>query len=149
MLHSARQNIVLFATLLLCSTVVVGIAQDQQPKKIAKAPVKATPADSGEAMYKSYCAACHGPSGKGDGPAASALKTPPPDLTMLSKRNNGQFPDMHVEAVLRSGPGVPAHGSPEMPTWGPLFSAVSAHDQGMVQLRIMNMTKYLESMQSK
>ena len=148
MLHSARQTMVLLATL-LCSTVVVGMAQDQQPKKIAKAPVKPTAADSGEAMYKSYCAACHGPSGKGDGPAASALKTAPPDLTTLSKRNNGQFPEMHVEAVLRSGPSVPAHGSADMPTWGPLFSAVSTRDPGIVQLRIMNVTKYLESMQSK
>ena len=147
-MHSARQIMVLAATL-WCSTAVLGVAQDQQPKKIEKAPVKSTAANSGADMFKSYGAACHGAGGKGDGPAASALKIAPPDLTMLSKRNNGQFPQSHVDAVLKGGPGAAAHGSPEMPVWGPLFSAVSASNEGVVNLRISNLEKYLQAMQAK
>lgn len=33
--------------------------------------------DRGKAVYQRHCAACHGPSGWGDGPAAAALKVPP------------------------------------------------------------------------
>jgi putative copper export protein/mono/diheme cytochrome c family protein len=35
----------------------------------------------GFALYPDNCAACHGAHGKGDGPAAAALKVPPADLT--------------------------------------------------------------------
>lgn len=127
----------------------VGTTHAQQPKTtIKEEPIKATTASSGAEMYSQYCAACHGPTGKGNGPAVAALKTAPPDLTLLAKRNNGQFPEMHVMQVLKGGPDWPAHGSAEMPTWGPLFSAVSS-SQSIVQLRVSNVTKYLESMQAK
>jgi mono/diheme cytochrome c family protein len=146
--HSYRPTLVLLS--LLFSIVAMGTAQDQQPKTTIKtAPIKPTAADSGATMYKEYCAACHGPNGKGNGPAASALKTAPPDLTMLAKTNGGQFPDMHVEEVLRGGANAPAHGTVEMPLWGPLFSAVSSHDKAIVDLRVSNLTKYLESLQVK
>jgi len=147
MLHSARQRMVLLAVL-LCSTVVVGMAQDQQPKKVETGSIRPTTVNAVE-MYTSYCAACHGPRGKGDGPAASELKTAPPDLTTLAKRNGGQFPEMRVAAMLRDRQGAPAHGSADMPVWGPLFSAVSGSNQNVINLRISNLTKYLESMQSK
>ena len=39
----------------------------------------------GEFEYRNSCAQCHGVSGKGDGPVASSLAKPPPDLTMLQK----------------------------------------------------------------
>jgi mono/diheme cytochrome c family protein len=52
---------------------------------VAAAPAKAavTPAmiEQGRAIYKANCAACHGEGGKGDGPAAGALKPPPRDHT--------------------------------------------------------------------
>jgi mono/diheme cytochrome c family protein len=43
----------------------------------------------GPALYKAYCAACHGPEAKGNGPMASTLKIPPADLTpqLLSASN--------------------------------------------------------------
>jgi integrase len=47
-----------------------------------------------------YCASCHGRSGKGDGPTASALKIPPPaNLTTIAARNRGQCPDIKVVRV--------------------------------------------------
>ena len=119
-----------------------------QQTKVQQAPAPATNAASGEEMYKSYCASCHGPRGKGDGPAASAFKTAPSDLTMLAKKNNGKFPDDKVKTVLRNGVS-PAHGSAEMPVWGPVFSAVSQNSQQIVTLRISNLTDYLQSIQAK
>lgn len=51
---------------------------------------------SGKELYQAYCASCHGIGGQGNGPVASALKTPPTDLTLLSKNNSGKYPEMHV-----------------------------------------------------
>ena len=31
----------------------------------------------GKAVYERHCQSCHGPSGRGDGPAAASLKVPP------------------------------------------------------------------------
>lgn len=147
MSHSAQARVVVLAAL-LCSTAGVGIAQAQQQTKIEKTPIRSTPANSGEEMFKSYCTPCHGLSGKGDGPAAAALKNPPANLTLLAKNNNGKFPDMHVAAVLKGGAGTPAHGSAEMPVWGPLFSQVSSSKPGIVALRISNLSKYIETLQA-
>jgi mono/diheme cytochrome c family protein len=122
-----------------------------QEKIIKKVPMKHTAANSGEEMYGEYCAVCHGKTGKGDGPAASALKAAPTDLTTLAKSNNGKFPSAHVAEVLRSGTSVPAHGTSDMPIWGRVLGTSSTRgtDSMMVQLRIHNLTAYIESLQSK
>lgn len=116
--------------------------------EVKKKPIQHTSAASGVEMYNSYCAACHGKDGKGNGPAAAALKTPPTDLTELAKKNNGKFPAEHIATVLRAGVSG-AHGSADMPVWGPLFSQVSSHDDSIVQMRVSNLIKYLESLQVK
>jgi mono/diheme cytochrome c family protein len=100
-------------------------------------------------MFVSYCATCHGKDGKGTGPAAIALKGPPADLTILSKNNGGKFPAAHVSSVLRGGVEPTAHGSKEMPVWGPIFWQTSHGHAGEVELRIANLTKYVESLQVK
>jgi mono/diheme cytochrome c family protein len=104
---------------------------------------------SGKTMYHQYCAACHGPEGKGDGPAAFTLKTPPADLTTLAARNMGTFPREYVETILRFGPGVKAHGSSDMPTWGSIFQMIDKNNERAVQQRIKNLTDYLASLQQK
>ena len=100
-------------------------------------------------MFQSYCAVCHGKDAKGGGPAASELKIPPPDLTSLAKRHDGKFPSDHVANVLRSGVKAPAHGSSDMPVWGPLFSAIDGGSSALVTLRISNLVHYIESLQTK
>src|SRR5512137_76180 len=122
------------------------------PKKVMKnVPIKPTAANSGEEMYTEYCAVCHGKAGKGDGPAVSALKAAPTDLTLLTKGNNGKFPANHVAEVLRSGTSVAAHGTSDMPIWGRVLgtSSTQGTDATQVQLRIANLTKYVESLQAK
>lgn len=96
-----------------------------------------------------YCASCHGKSGKGDGPAAGALKQPPTDLTTLARMNGGKFPADHVMAVLNAKTEVTAHGSKDMPVWGRVFWTMSEGHSSIVQLRITNLSNYLESIQAK
>jgi hypothetical protein len=130
------------------------LAMAQEAKKtIKKVPITRTSAASGEEMYNSYCAACHGTSGKGDGPAASEFKIPPTNLTIICPKSQcGKFPDGYIAQVIETGPqNAKAHGSKDMPVWGPLFSALSGAKtkQAEVKLRINNLSKYIESIQVK
>lgn len=146
------KNIVVLVTALL---VFIGTAAAQEntqapPAKVIKhVPVKAVSAASGKEMYMSYCAVCHGTDGKGGGPAASALKVPPTDLTLLSKANGGRYPAMKVTSSIRGEAALPAHGSKEMPVWGTLFWSLSSGHQSEVEQRVANLTRYIESMQAK
>jgi mono/diheme cytochrome c family protein len=118
-------------------------------KEIKHVPITPTSPASGQQMYKSYCAVCHGTDGKGHGPAADALKVPPTDLTALASKNEGKYPAMKVSAVISGEEALPAHGSKEMPIWGPLFRSMSGGHESEVQQRITNLNKYIESLQKK
>jgi len=136
-----------FAVLMLLA---VAVSAQEQPQKVIKhVPVQATSPSSGADMYTAYCAVCHGKDGKGNGPAATALKTPPTDLTALSKNNGGKFPDLKVAATIRGEGNLPAHGTQDMPIWGQLFWGLSHGHEGEVQQRVANLTKYIESLQAK
>ncbi len=132
------------ASIVMFATITFSLAQET---KIKKGPAPYTSAASGQQMYESYCASCHGKNAQGDGPAAPALKVPPPNLTDLAKRNSGKFPDAHVSAVIRGEAAMPAHGSSEMPVWGPVFHSISGGRPAEVQLRVANLTKYIQSLQ--
>ena len=121
-------------------------ATNQPQKTIEKKPITHSNPASGKEMFKDYCAACHGAGGKGDGPAADVLKTAPPDLTTLAKNNGGKFPADHFVAVLHFGTEGHAHGTIDMPVWGPLFSK---ENKDLTQLRISNLESYVESIQQK
>ena len=101
----------------------------------------------GPALYKAYCAACHGKDAKGGGPTAASLKVAPPDLTRIAARNGGTFPLKRVEGIISGdAPMKGAHGSSEMPVWGPVFSQV-ATDQDLGRVRIDNLARYLREIQ--
>jgi mono/diheme cytochrome c family protein len=122
----------------------------QEPKKeIKHVPIRPTSAASGQEMYKSYCAVCHGTDGKGNGPAAAALKVPPPDLTTLAEKNGGKYPALRVSAIIRGEEILAAHGSKDMPIWGHLFWGMSGGHEAEVQQRVANLNKYIESLQKK
>jgi mono/diheme cytochrome c family protein len=124
-------------------------AQDAPKEQIKRVPVKPTSAASGQEMYRSYCAACHGTDGKGNGPAAPALKVPATDLTTLAQKNSGKYPAFKVAAVIHGDDVMAAHGSKEMPIWGDLFWSMSGGHEAEVQQRITNLNKYIESLQKK
>ena len=119
-----------------------------QTPTIKKVPVDSTSPTDGREMFDEYCAVCHGPDGRGAGPAASALKKTPADLSQLTRKSNGKFPEMRISQVLTSGPGETlAHGSKEMPIWGQLFRSLGS--EGTARIRIVNLTEYIKSIQAK
>jgi mono/diheme cytochrome c family protein len=137
------------ALMVTAAFALVAGAQEAPKKTIEAVPMKHTSPASGKEMYMSYCAVCHGTDGKGGGPAADALKTPPSDLTVLAKKNGGKYPALKVASAIRGDEKIPAHGSPEMPVWGRLFRSVSQGHDTEVDQRIANLTKYIESLQAK
>jgi mono/diheme cytochrome c family protein len=104
---------------------------------------------SGKAMFQLYCANCHGADAKGNGPLAPALKTPPPNLTTLAKRHAGKFPYDYVLRMLQFGTTARAHGSSDMPAWGPIFQYFDKKSQQAVKQRIDNLSNYLASVQQQ
>ena len=101
-------------TLLSAVLLIAGVAVADPSINDTQLPSTYMP--TGEQMYKLYCATCHGADARGNGPLAAMLKTPPPDLTTLSKRHAGKFPHDYVANVIEFGPGVSSHGSSDMPT---------------------------------
>ena len=111
--------------------------------------------DLGKREYDGKCAVCHGLDAKGGGPYADALKTRPPDLTTLARRNGGVFPVNRTYAMIE-GAGA-GHGTREMPVWG-LDYTVQANEQlpdmpynqaMFVRTRIMALLEYLNQLQAR
>ncbi len=101
----------------------------------------------GKEIFLTRCASCHGEDGKGDGPAASALKVPPSDLTKISKNHGGTFPRTAVVRFIDGERPVPAHGPRHMPIWGEVFRAEKADSEA--RMRILSLTAFLESIQEQ
>ena len=119
----------------------------QSPRKER---VKVTPliiSIQGPALYKAYCASCHGVDAKGEGPMAKSLNVKPSDLTRIAARSGGKFPLMRIERTI-AGEEQPArgHGTSEMPVWGPIFSRIE-RDQDLGRVRIDNLARYLRDIQ--
>lgn len=104
----------------------------------------------GRDLFEFYCAPCHGRDGKGSGPVVPALRTRPSDLTTIARRNGGTFPKARVESFVTGVADrlTPAHGSKEMPVWGPVFRGLDPRDTAN-KVRISNIVSYIETIQSK
>ena len=135
----------IFVVTVAALAVSASVVNAQQ--KIELVPIKPTsPADARE-MFDTYCAVCHGKDAKGNGPAASALTKAPADLTRISARNKGTFPEAKVKRYIEGLDAVTAHGSRDMPIWGGLFRSLSTDNPDMAQLRIAALAIYLKSLQ--
>lgn len=102
--------------------------------------------NSGEYLYRTFCASCHGEAGHGDGPAAVTLKAPLADLTKIAARAGGAFPRDEVRRIVDGRQPVSGHDT-EMPRWGRLFRSVEGDNDRAIQQRIDALVKHLESMQ--
>lgn len=138
---------ILFAA--MAATLALTMSFADQPKGKLIIPTPKTDPTNGKLMFTSYCAPCHGADGRGNGPAASALTTRPTDLTGLAKSHDGKYPENHVLSVLRFGTEVGAHGSDQMPVWGKIFGNISRVNSQEKELRTVNLTRYLETLQVK
>jgi mono/diheme cytochrome c family protein len=128
------------------------IAQEspaQSVPAIRQVPSANTSSNSGRDMFVRYCAVCHGKDAKGNGPTATAMKIPPPDLTILARDNGGKYPAPHVAAVIRGRATLASHGTQDMPIWGPLFLSISQGHEAQVQQRVSNLVSYIDSVQAK
>ncbi|WP_343080275.1 cytochrome c [Ostreiculturibacter nitratireducens] len=119
---------------------------------LALSPALAQDADVGAELYTDYCAACHGVSGKGDGDMANVMTIPSPNLTLLSKNNDGEFPMLKVIHIIDGRTGLRAHGGP-MPVFGRLFTSDGMGPENPygsvleVRGRVLSVALYLESLQ--
>jgi mono/diheme cytochrome c family protein len=136
-------SIVLFGVVsgaLICS-------QNLLPQRPETTPL--IPSVEGSELYRAYCATCHGSDFRGGGATTQALKAPVPDLTLIARHNKGKYPMEHVEKIISGEEGLsPAHGSREMPVWGPIFSQI-VWDQDLCHVRIHNLAKYLQMVQAR
>ena len=136
-------NLVLAAAVCLA----LPLLADDTPK-IKRIPAHPTTAVAGQDLFREYCAVCHGSDAKGTGPAAVALKVKPADLTQISRKNGGKYPEIRVQRVINGEDEMSAHGSRDMPVWGQIFRHMNSNqDQGAV--KIYNLVKYIEQLQGK
>ena len=124
--------------------------------ELKKAPLEWQQAATidGGVLYRNLCASCHGLAGKGDGPAASALKKTVPDLTVLAVNNDGVYPHEQVEKAITGKSRVVAHGTIDMPVWGQQFVNVRPdwkqfRRNAFAHQRIYNLTLHIETLQSE
>jgi len=92
----------------------------------ATAPVRAVAqAAAGDAkaqaqdIFKNRCTPCHGPSGKGDGPASAGLTPPPRNYSDPAWQKS--VTDEHIEKIIKYG-GAAVGKSPAMPANPDLMS---------------------------
>ncbi len=147
----SHKAVITLGAILVAAAFCVAQESTPQTKPVVKqTPIQQTSAASGKEMFNQYCAPCHGTDGKGNGPAAPALKAKPTDLTQLSLKHDGKYPASFVSGVLRFGGGPnTSHGSADMPVWGPLFRSLDKYHDTVVQQRVSNLVSYIETLQAK
>jgi len=69
--------------------------------------------------FQQLCAVCHGPSGRGDGPAAAALNPKPRNYS--DKAFASRITDAAMFEIIKRG-GAAVQKSPAMPAWGEALS---------------------------
>ena len=115
--------------------------------------------DIGAIEFGNSCAQCHGADGKGDGPVSPYLLNAPPDLTMLSKTNDGVFPIARVYSIIDGTADVAVHGGRDMPVWGDRYmtemrSDATAHYSWIeartyAQSRVLALVEYIATIQEE
>lgn len=109
------------------------------------------PVPTGGELYATFCAACHGAGGRGDGPSATGMTPPPADLTGLSARNGGVFPLVRVMGKIYGYSEGEVGGMPE-------FASVLEGDTVLVETapgvatptpeRLVALAEYIETLQT-
>jgi mono/diheme cytochrome c family protein len=111
-------------------------------------PQEVVAAADGRGLFVTYCASCHGVSGRGDGPSAEEFRHRPADLTQFAKQNGGVFNDVAIHRVV-DGRTVKAHGTMEMPVWGDAFKWRQGLDESAINVRIEAIVRYVRSIQER
>jgi hypothetical protein len=106
----------------------------------------------GDEVFSNLCAACHGATGKGDGPAVSALVKAVPDLTVLAANNGGVYPYKQVKNAIFGRFRDESNGKSVMPYWGEHFLYLGTGVSGIPRNafaweRTHTLATYIESLQ--
>jgi mono/diheme cytochrome c family protein len=136
----------------LVASAIIGVTSTASSLWAGEQSAEARRRLDGDQLFHSYCAPCHGADGKGRGPAAAALKTPPADLTAIARRNGGAFPQDRVARYVEQGgqtPSITAHGSKEMPVWGANFVALAGGSSQPINQRIEAVVAHIRSIQTE
>ncbi len=102
------------------------------------------------ALYRQYCSACHGQSGRGDGIVAPFMDPSPLDLTAIKTNFGGEFPRYLVVMSVDGRDTVRAHGESDMPVWGEVFAEQFLDDtsaRAKARGKVMKIVDYIESIQ--
>jgi len=132
------------------TSILGGTARARPPTGSDDAAFDSGLAEMGAAIYQRHCASCHGEDARGQGPAASALRVPPADLTRIAERRGGEFPDGEIARFIDGRFDLPAHGSRDMPIWGTRLGEgipESNLAEEIVRGKIATLIEYLKSIQ--
>ncbi len=138
---------VMLAAILLAPIAAVP-ASAQEPAAQPQVEMRQRP--TGGEVFRTYCATCHGTSGRGDGPLAGSMRRKPADLTEIAKKNGGEYPSEIVFRTIDGKTPVRGHGGPDMPVWGDAFAR--SHDGGdaaTVKERIDSLVEFIRTLQAK
>ncbi|WP_223274804.1 cytochrome c [Tateyamaria sp. syn59] len=105
----------------------------------------------GARLFMQDCAVCHAGDGTGAGVASLGLGGPPPDLTTLTERNDGVYPEDFVMSVI-DGFNRRDHPSSAMPEFGneDLGPLVQVEEDGVstpIPSDLIALSAYLETIQ--
>jgi mono/diheme cytochrome c family protein len=106
---------------------------------------------TGSELFGRFCASCHGSRGEGDGPVSNSLRVMVPDLTRLSIRHGGTFPEDAVRRIIDGRTVKPPHGPRYMPVWGYEFRAAESQPQSAerkAELVLDKLVEYLQLIQA-
>lgn len=140
------------AIILTCAVTLFACGGDETPtdqSQMQQDTVSVDPITSGRDAYVTFCASCHGQDGKGTGPVADALTTPPADLTQIRSEHDGAFPVDSIYAYIDGRADVQAHGTREMPVWGNIWGEIDGDPvpREQVDRRIRELVEYIRSIQ--
>ena len=131
---------------LLPTTVALAVAMTAMANSQQKPDTAAV--NSGRELFMTYCASCHGISGRGNGPAAEELRHRPADLTQFADAERRRLQRRAVHRIV-DGRAVKAHGTMEMPVWGDAFKWRDGLPEDGIKVRIEALVRYLESIQER
>ena len=103
--------------------------------------------------YERSCSLCHGLDGTGHGVYALVLMEKPADLTLIQKKNYGEFPYKKLHRIIDGREEIKSHGTRTMPIWGERFNSENSlnisprYSETLVRGRIFELLIYLETIQ--
>lgn len=131
-------------------------SEDQAKESLVKQKLLEETKDAitmGNKEYEQTCSLCHGFDAKGHGVYAFALKENPADLTLIQKKNYGDFPFSKLYRIIDGREEIKSHGSRSMPIWGNRFKSENwfnispRYSETLVRGQIFELLLYLETIQ--